>query len=96
MIFKVILISCCAILAVNAGYSTPNCPNLNDNYRSTAYDNRLSPITTVNGQTYTTNGGFFAASSAEQCCLNCWKYTNGLCTTWTYDGCGTCYLSSAK
>lgn len=66
-------------------------------YSSTAYSQRLSPVTVLAGTQYF-SGGFYQVTNvngADQCCYNCATQTSGQCTTWTYDGCGKCYLSSA-
>ena len=69
-------------------------------YQSTAYQGKLSPVTVVGGVTYNTGGfyqtnsNYIPAQSADQCCKACVTQTNGACTTWTYDGCNTCYLTS--
>lgn len=95
MILTVILMSTLAFLAANGETTLPNCPSgVNYNYQSTAYQNKWSPITYLNGQTFN-SGGFYSGNSAEECCYNCFYKTDGKCTTWTYDGCGVCYLSSA-
>ena len=77
---------------------TTYCPTgINTNYKATSYVSLLAPVTTLAGVTYNT-GGFYAVTAsngAEQCCYNCRTQTGGKCTTWTYDGCGKCYLSSA-
>ena len=94
------LVSTLLISAANCqtAVTTANCPSGEYyNYASTAYTNRLSPVTTLAGVNYN-SGGFYAvtsASGADQCCYNCATQTGGACTTWTYDGCGRCYLSSA-
>lgn len=83
------------ISSVNGVTYWPSCPSgANINFKSTDFDIRRAPITVLAGQTYS-SGGLFAAHSAEECCYNCATQTNNKCTTWTYDGCGVCYLSSA-
>ena len=102
-IISLILLSVTTI-SINAQTKTitDNCPSGQYvGFQSTAYQGKLSPVTVLAGVTYNT-GGFYqtassytAAQSADQCCRNCATQTNGACTTWTYDGCNTCYLSSA-
>lgn len=75
---------------------TTYCPSgMYTGFTSTALLNKAFPITTIAGVSYTSSG-FYGATSAEQCCYNCATQTDGACTTWTYDSCGRCYLSSAK
>ena len=64
-----------------------------ENYKTTAYMYNLSPVS-MNGVGLN-SGGFYAVDSAIECCYSCASLASGLCTTWTYDGCGRCYLSSA-
>lgn len=92
-----------AALAVNGQtpITTANCPTGEYvNYKSTAYAYGYSPVRqlTSGSSSYC---GFYgttastAAASADQCCKACATQSGGACTTWTYDGCGRCYLSSA-
>ena len=57
------------------------------------------PLTELIGtpQNYSPSGIYKVTMSngADQCCYNCKYQSNGKCTSWTYDGCGNCYLSSA-
>ena len=98
MLFLSVILSVLALTNAQTALTTSYCPTGEYyNYKSTAYMYGYSPILTLAGTTYNT-GGFYAVTSAngaDQCCYNCRTQTGGTCTTWTYDGCGRCYLSSA-
>lgn len=105
VIFSIVVLNC--LLALVAGQTVPNPCSTGSytGYASTEYFNRQFPVNVLNGRNYN-SGGFYFASSAEQCCYNCITQTGGACTTWTFDGCptrtnsgtwaGKCYLSSAR
>ena len=102
-IIGLILLSVTTIL-INAQTKTitDNCPTgLYVGFQSSDYQSKLFPVTVLAGVTYNTNGiyqtaaTYTPAQSADQCCRNCATQSNGACTAWTYDGCNTCYLSSA-
>lgn len=88
--FLAFLIGSFAVLAQGATYTT-NCPTgINNNYRATCFQSGTSLVSSAaSGATVT------AASTAEQCCYICRAQTSVKCTTWTFDGCGFCYLSGA-
>ena len=81
--------------------TTPTyCPTgMYSNGQTYAYRNSASDpnkVLCLAGKQYS-SGGFYqstaGASSAEQCCYNCRTQTNGLCSSWTLDSQGRCYLS---
>ena len=97
----------CVIFAVSTtiayGQTTATyCPSgYYSGYTSTAQQQHTAPIMTLSGRTYYTcatqqKAGYYNATSAEQCCYNFATQTGGTCTTWTYDSCGRCYLSTAR
>ena len=98
---KFILIALASLLALaNCQTYTSYCPSGEYfGYVSTAFTQCLSPVTglSTTSSNYAPNGIYkvTSANGADQCCYNCATQTGGKCTTWTYDGCGNCYLSSA-
>ena len=78
---------------------TSLCPSgiINNEY---SYDfiSKSYPITGLIGTpaNYSPNGMYkvTTANGADQCCYNCNTQTNYQCSSWTYDGCGNCYLTS--
>lgn len=92
----IVVIVAISLAFVNGQTTAPYCPTgLYTGYQSTAFlSSRASGVSQLAGVTYS-SGGFYSARSAEECCYNCRTQTNGACTTWTYFGCGRCFLSSA-
>lgn len=100
MKFVILLTSLLAMANCQTAVTNTYCPSGEYfGYVSTAYTQGLSPITGLDttSSNYSPTGIYrvTVSNGADQCCYNCAKQTSGTCTTWTYDGCGNCYLSSA-